>query len=153
MRTDPRTGSPSSQTTPLPTLRERNVSLRACDGVAEAHGFVVHPLTTPADVADRGLPPRLYVHPTTCAMLFWVAGYPDRRQLAFGELATEGGTAWGAGDTRALEALLAAHDGECLQLRLHALRDAASRRFYQWRWRLARAEQASDVVDDALRSD
>jgi hypothetical protein len=129
-------------TTPEPTLRELYATPRACDAVAEAHGFVVHPLVTPADVPDRGLPPRLYANVSSGALLFWVVGYPARRQLRFGDTATTGGAAWGAGDASALDALLEAHDAEAPDLRSRALRDEAGRRFYQWRWRLARARAA-----------
>jgi hypothetical protein len=114
--------------TPEPTLRELYATARACDAVAEAHGFVVHPLVTPADVPDRGLPPRLYKNADSRAVLFWVVGYPERRQLSFGETATEAGSAWGAGDAPSLDALLAAHDAETPDLRAHALRSEAGRR-------------------------
>jgi hypothetical protein len=149
---------------PQPTLRELYATARSCDAVAEAHGFAVHPLVTPADMADRGLPPRLYVNSSSCALLFWVVGYPRHRQLDFGDIATAGGMAWGAGDAPALEALLAIHDAEPVDFRARALREGASRSFYQWRWRIARARATErsatneepqrmdpDGVDDVLR--
>ena len=60
--------------TPHPTLRELYATARTCDAVAEAHGFTVHQLVTPADIADRGLPPRLYVNSGSSALLLWVVG-------------------------------------------------------------------------------
>jgi hypothetical protein len=38
--------------------------------------------------------------------------------------------------------MLSLHDAEPVELRARALREDAARRFYQWRWRLARARAA-----------
>lgn len=89
----------------LAALPPATDDLEAADNVARAHEFTVHELG--AD--EHGLPPRLYIHRETSAVLFWVPGIPTSAQAEFGRVIFLSGLAWGAGTAVDLYAIVRIH--------------------------------------------